>query len=112
MCEKEDIMAKTYTITMDGMNFTAPTQAEAVAMAKEFVKSFTPTTAGTNEKGKGKKITPHPKVRGVGIGLVLSYTELTLEGFESLFGDVFATVGSRLFASARWVFLNKGFAFG
>ena len=48
-------MAKTYTITMDGMNFTAPTQAEAVAMAKEFVKSFTPTTAGTSEKGKGKK---------------------------------------------------------
>lgn len=47
-------MAKTYTIKANGMEFTAPTQAEAMAMAQEFVKSLAPTTAGTGEKGKGK----------------------------------------------------------
>lgn len=49
-------MAKTYTITMNGMNFTAPTQAEAIAMAKEFCN--TPTKAHTG-KGKAKTVEYH-----------------------------------------------------
>lgn len=45
-------MAKTttYTIEMDGMKFSAPTQAEALAMAKEF-RGSKPTSVG---KGKVK----------------------------------------------------------
>lgn len=45
-------MAKTttYTIEMNGVKFSAPTQAEAVAMAKEF-RGSKPTSAG---KGKVK----------------------------------------------------------
>ncbi len=57
-------MAKTYTIEMNGMKFSAPTQAEAMAMAQEFVKSSAPTTAGTSA-GKGKaKTTTFTKADG------------------------------------------------
>ena len=51
-------MAKNYTIEMNGMKFSAPTQAEAMKMAKEFIG--TPTTAG---KGKVKD-TPFTKHDG------------------------------------------------
>ena len=55
MHRKGTIMAKTYTIKANGMEFTAPTQAEAMAMAQEFVKSYAPTSAGKKaENGKGK----------------------------------------------------------
>lgn len=46
-------MAKQFTIEMNGMKFSAPTQAEALAMAKEFVGSK-PSTSG---KGKAKDAT-------------------------------------------------------
>lgn len=71
-------MAKSYTIKMNGMEFTAPTQAEAVAMAQEFSKSSAPTTAKT-QAGKGKvKDTPFTKHDGT----VVMTTKAQAEAWE------------------------------
>ena len=57
-------MAKKYTIEMNGMVFSAPTQAEALAMAKEFVATTKPTTSGRGNNKPEAKLVEFTKADG------------------------------------------------
>lgn len=58
-------MAKTYSITVNGSVFTAPTQAEAIAMAKEFISiAHAPKRGQGNSQPTVEKTVAYKKADG------------------------------------------------